>query len=356
MCYTHDSNGEAKMKYFKISAWALFLLFGIGILQLNTAIADSLEGSRPGQASEQCQPLSIVSFNIQFLGNFKKRDNVALAGLLKDFDVVVVQELVAPPTDGIYPNGDAYTADPEAAVFFNTMANQGFKYLLSEEDTGTNDKIHKKSTSTEWWVSFYKPEKVDVAFDLPHGFLADDRSNNDDYERVPYAFPFRVADKSMDFVFISVHLQPGRSSSNKARRKHELVSISSWIDSHNSVEKDFIILGDMNIEDAAELFDAVPTGYISLNNEMRRTNTLINDNPDKGARPYDHVMYNIANTDNEIDTDFDLKVINLIEKMRPAWFSTDPYPGDPYNHNLFKQYYSDHHPVEFKMVSCTDDD
>jgi len=344
------------MKYFKISAWALLFLFGLGALQLNIATADSLEDSHPEQASEQCQPLSIVSFNIQFLGNFKKRDNVALAGLLKDYDIVVVQELVAPPTDGSYPNGDAYTADPEAAVFFNAMTNQGFKYVLSEEDTGTNDKIHKKSTSTEWWVSFYKPEKVDVASDIPHGFLADDRSNNEDYERVPYAFPFRIADKSMDFVFISVHLQPGSSSSDKARRKHELASISSWIDGHNLVEKDFIILGDMNIEDAAELSDAVPTGYISLNNEMRRTNTLINDKPDKGARPYDHVMYNIANTDNEIDTDFDLKVINLIEKMRPTWASTDPYPGDPYNHNLFKQYYSDHHPVEFKMVGCSDDD
>jgi len=54
--------------------------------------------------------ITICSFNIQFLGSFKKRDNTALADILKGYDIVVVQELVAPPVDGTYPNGDAYSA------------------------------------------------------------------------------------------------------------------------------------------------------------------------------------------------------------------------------------------------------
>ena len=113
----------------------------------------------------------------------------------------------------------------------------------------------------------------------------------------------------------------------------------------------------MNIEDAEELAEVTPAGYLSLNNEMRRTNTLINpNNPNDEAKPYDHVMYNTTYTQGEIDTAFDIKVIDLIEAMMPLWVSDEAYPGDPYNHNLFKQYYSDHHPVEFKMVVGSGDD
>ena len=71
----------------------------------------------------------------------------------------------------------------------------------------------------------------------------------------------------MDFVLISVHLKPGSSGSEEQRRKHELSAIASWIEDQDEHEKDFIILGDMNIYDAEELADATPAGYLSLNDE-----------------------------------------------------------------------------------------
>jgi len=69
-------------------------------------------GDRTPRAASMVQrdTITICSFNIQFLGSFKKRDNTALADILKGYDIVVVQELVAPPVDGTYPNGDAYSA------------------------------------------------------------------------------------------------------------------------------------------------------------------------------------------------------------------------------------------------------
>lgn len=172
-----------------------------------------------------------------------------------------------------------------------------------------------------------------------------------------HAFSFRTPDSTMDFVFISVHLKPGDSQSNKNRRKHELTATANWIDTHNDTERDFIILGDMNIKDAEKLIDAIPTGFILLNNECRSTNTLKQDDESKG-KPYDHddhVMYDTIFT-SEIDEQFDLEVVNLIEAVRDSWASSDPYPGDPYDHNLFKQYYSDHHPVVFRMIIPVADD
>lgn len=295
--------------------------------------------------------LSVCSFNVQFLGHFKNRDDVALANLVGGYDIVVIQELVAPPTEGKFPDDTDRKADVEAKEFFDAMEALGFQWELSEEDTGTGDKIHVNSSGTEWWVAFYDPDRVSVANDLPSGFLADDRANHDDYERVPYAFAFRSDSSDTDFVLISVHLQPGDRRADMDRRDHELSSIADWIEANDDEEKDFIILGDMNIKDADELASATPSSFVSLNSDSLPTNTNVN-----GPRPYDHVMYRPGDS-SEIDLDFGFVVIDLIEEMSFYW-DGDPldYPGKPYDHNAFRVLYSDHHPVVFRIKDDGSDD
>ena len=303
--------------------------------------------------------LEICSFNIQFLGLSTRRDDNALTSILRDYDIVVVQELVSPPFDGEFSNNTSFKPDKESAEFFNAMASLGFEYVLSTEDTGTGLRNHINSSATEWWVVFYKPNKVKIAEDLPTEFLADDRTDHKHYERVPHAFAFRTPDSKMDFVLISVHLKPNKGRADKKRRKEELATIAKWVNNKDNKEKDFIILGDMNIENSTELQDATPGGFYSLNDECVATNTNVN-----GPKPYDHVMYKPEFT-SEIDKGYDFKVINLIEAMRPFWHSTDSYPGGSvnpnslpkYDHNRFRAFYSDHHPVVFKMnVPDVDDD
>ena len=171
-------------------------------------------------AGAETYPLGVCSFNIQFLGSSKSRDNAGLAELLKRYDIVVIQELIAPPYDGKFPNSADYVPNPQARLFFDCMKQDGFSYRLSEEDTGPGLKTHLNSSATEWWVVFYKPTKVKPAADLPSGFLSKKLGHNKDFDRVPYAFGFRTLDDQMDFVLISVHLEPGAGILNKARRKH----------------------------------------------------------------------------------------------------------------------------------------
>ena len=294
--------------------------------------------------------ITICSFNVQFLGSSKSRDDEALASVVKGYDIVVVQELVAPPYAMNFPDGTPVKPDPQAAEFFEAMKANGFTYWVSEEDTGTGKRIHNNGFATEWWVTFYRDSKVSRALDLPHGFLAEDRSNHDDYERVPYAFSFRAGEGGADFVLVAVHLQPGDGRKDAARRKHELGSIAAWIDANDETEGDFVVLGDCNIEDAEELADATPAGFLSLNDECRPTNTNV-----RGPKPYDHVLFQPAFT-GEIERDFDMVVIDLIEAMQPLWRQEGAYPGRPYNHNGFRKWYSDHHPVVFRMRVAADDD
>lgn len=181
--------------------------------------------------------------------------------------------------------------------------------------------------------------------------MAQDRSNHDDYERVPYTFAFRAQGNNLDFVLISVHLKPGASNSDKQRRAHELTAITNWIGANDDTEKDFIILGDMNIKNHAELISATPQGFLSLNDECVATNTNVN-----GPKPYDHVMYNTTYT-TEVDEEYDFRVVDLIDMMKHFWNQNEgTYPGNPYNHNEFRKYYSDHHPVVFRMIIPEQDD
>jgi hypothetical protein len=307
----------------------------------------------PPSAALSENSISICSFNIQFLGNSTSRDDAALAEIVKEHDIVVVQELVAPPYAGTYPNGDPYTGDTAAAEFFEEMKSRGFEYLLSEEDTGTGATNHNMGSATEWWVAFYKPGRIEVATDLPQGFLDSDHTDNPNFERVPYSFGFRSKEGGLDFVLISVHLQPGSGSRNETRRFQELNAIARWVDSKDNTEKDYIILGDMNIEDCEELAENTPGGFVSMNSSCVPTNTNVN-----GPKPYDHVMYRPAYTQFDIDSAYRFKVTDLIEGMRSGWdvSTMGPYPGDPYNHNEFRKIYTDHCPVSFQMLTGADAD
>ena len=152
-------------------------------------------------------------------------------------------------------------------------------------------------------------------------------------------------------MLISVHLQPNSGAANRARRGQELAAIASWIDDNDQTEHDFIILGDMNIQNCRELEEITPAGFVSMNDGCLATNTNVN-----GPRPYDHVMFAPQHTGWEIDHSYGFWVIDLIEEMRSVWDSADPYPGDPYIHNTFRQVYSDHHPIAFRLRSRLADD
>ncbi len=289
---------------------------------------------------ERADPyLKICSFNIQFLGNSKKRENAALAAMLAAFDVVVVQELIAPPCAGRYPDGTTYGPDPEAAAFVEQMEQQGFSYVLSEEDTGAGTKIHQNSSATEWWITFYRADIVEPAMDLPGGFLAAGRAANPLFARVPYAFPFRTRNGCFDFVLISVHLTADSGPANRAKRHSELAAIAEVVRMSSEYEKDFLILGDMNIENVQELQQTIPTSFAALGGTVP-TNVA-------GTAPYDQVFFRPEYT-TQVDQETGCVVFDLIAAMQPTWNHPElTYPGEPYVHDLFRQYYSDHNPIGF---------
>ncbi len=102
--------------------------------------------------------VSICSFNVQFIGISPTREELPLADVVDDCDIVVVQELVSPPRAGTFPNGDPFNPDTDSDEYFTAMEAEGVDWVLSEEDTGTNNTlVHNNGFATEWFVAFYKP-------------------------------------------------------------------------------------------------------------------------------------------------------------------------------------------------------
>ena len=71
---------------------------------------------------------------------------------------------------------------------------------------------------------------------------------------------------------------------------------------------------------------------------------------------HDHVMYRSVHS-TEIDAEFDFEVIDLIETVRKRWNEKDgAFPGEPYDHDRFRAYYTDHHPVVSRLKTPSQND
>jgi hypothetical protein len=284
----------------------------------------------------------------------------------------------AAPWQVTLPDGEVLDKDPQSSDFVAEMAKQGFDGVyLSEEDTGLK-KYHGAGTASEWFIIFYKSDKLELIHDAPNGFLAPERVKNEWFDRVPYAFNLRSKRSGKDFVLISVHLAATSEiklndgtvrsiSESKARRLTELLAINHWINAayELSSERDYIILGDMNIEDARQLnaafgnydefvndlssdkakikkiFDSYPassylSSYASLNAPLEGTNI-------KKVYPFDHIIFNPEVT---AEVDSELEIIDLEEIFGKP--SLDSYK--------FRSLYSDHLPLRFSLQDDYDDD
>jgi hypothetical protein len=295
--------------------------------------------------------LDICSFNIQFLGHFKERKNDALAEIVKNYDIVVVQEMVAPPIDGKYADGTSYKKDIESANFVEEMTKNGFSYWLSSDDTGPT-KNHTPTTASEWWIAFYKPNTVEPDSARCYGFISSPLAQNANYERVPYAFPFRSKDKKSNFTLVSVHLQPGNGVEDRKRRQTELTELVNWSSTQWESNKDFYILGDCNIYDQNEVSSFSAQGVIGLNDHFQSTNTKMYESVAKGE-PYDHVFHFKYSIEDLVAGSF--KIIDLMGELKKNQNSS-LFPLEPYVHDLFRTAFSDHVPVSFQIVVGKDTD
>jgi endonuclease/exonuclease/phosphatase family metal-dependent hydrolase len=303
-------------------------------------------------AGKEPKYLSACSFNIKFLGSSKSKENVKLTELLTPFDLVIVQELVAPPYAGVYPDGVAYGGDEESAAFFDLMRIKGFRHHVSYEDTGKM-RNRTSSSQSEWFVVFYRPELLKLDSSRCK-FISVPLVANPVFDRVPFRFQFSTLDKTLDFSVINVHLASAERA--EEQRKSELETIGAHARAQSANEKDFIVVGDMNIQSLSEFQKVMPVGWVSLNNECRSTNVAAARNAEN-QKPYDHVVYHSEFTATDIDLEYDLQLLNIYDLFYPEWAATNSSSATSSSWvTSFGAVFSDHHPVTFRLKYGVKDD
>ena len=327
--------------------------------------------------------IGICSFNIQWLGHWMTKANQELANLVKNCDVIAIQELVAPPWD-VKVRGEnglplILKGDKQSLEFVEAMKNVGLDgVMLGTDNTGPN-RNHINTPAAEWPLLFYKTSRIKPNLSLPSGFIADKLAGNPVFSRVPYAFGLSTIDNNFDFVVISVHLFAYNSTQgvlySKARRVAEFQVIAGWIewqkDNHISNEKDYFVMGDMNLEDVEE-YDGF-FGDVSVNlkpfvsrifNEQEKSHGALqkldyksmNSSGSRGSehiyptniglnKPFDHIMYDEINT--TADMMSDLEVVDIAKFLKLSSFPTS---------RAFIQQYSDHNPIRMQIKITTDKD
>ncbi|MDC0338376.1 hypothetical protein OAN33_02445 [Flavobacteriales bacterium] len=315
-------------------------------------IDTSVKAQSPLRNPLKTDTISICSFNIQFLGHFKARDNNTLSKILKPYDIVVIQEMVAPPVSGTFPsNGQNYKSDVESKAFVDAMQEQGFSYWLSTEDTGPT-RNHVNSSASEWWITFYRDAVIVPDSSRYFGFLDTALAGSLLFERVPFCLPFKSIDGKTTFSLISLHLKPGNGVADRTRRAEELKTLFEWGAKQQETNKDYIYLGDCNIYKEGEFIEYEKQAIYSLNKQCSSTNTKLYEDAKKG-KPYDHVFYTNSSEDEIIKESF--KVVDLMKEVRTL-YKGESFPYEPYEHNLFRTKFSDHVPIAFKYILGKDKD
>jgi hypothetical protein len=285
-------------------------------------------------------PLTLVTFTIDNIGVYTTRDNEALACMVAAYDLVVLHDLGAPPYPGSFADGEAYRPSQPAAVFFDAMRRAGFEYVLAPEDTGHVPTNKLNSGLTVWPVTFYKPNRVRLAQDRPSGYIDPDRTDNPNFDRVPFALAFETAEGGYDFIVVSVDLAETREKAS--RRRFELSALTGWLSQYAADERDIFVSGGFDFTDCGELASSLPPVLIAVEEECQATD-LGGKRPTSGWLVLEGATASLAGPP---------AVLDMVAAMEPFWaikFGPD-YPGDPLDIPLFSQTYSSHRPVVLGVV------
>ena len=62
------------------------------------------------------ETITLCRLNTKWLGGSEARECETLGLFLSNYDIVLVQEILAPPYDGLFPNSDPYRPDRQVAL------------------------------------------------------------------------------------------------------------------------------------------------------------------------------------------------------------------------------------------------
>jgi predicted extracellular nuclease len=303
---------------------------------------------KPAQKTAQTAgQVRVGSWNIEHLGDPKARrgsgegvlqqpNDLARYIRFADVDLLAIQEITA---DADAPEGfpKKYRTNSILTKTFaelNKIASQQWKHILFPKmkpaDTG-------QWVGVAWNAAVLKPAGDIYQVPVSHARSSQDSNR---WDRNLHAMMFSAGKGKTDIVVLAVHLKASASASYAKHRGEEISEfVKKTADLFKAFpgEKDIVILGDTNIQDADEpaVKALAQAGFVDLNKSDLDTHTA------KGTQPFDRVF--VPKNQPEFAKSR-LEVLSEFQKKERLSFAE------------FRARYSDHYIVVTSVLVMTDDD
>jgi len=305
------------------------------------------------------------SFNIEKLGRDDPYQTVNVAVILKNYDIVAVQEVMNIGATGA--NNQRGAKGIRALRQIVADLDVDWDLVLSSEPNGTeNAEITGNFHTFEYYAFIFRKSKIEL---IPNSaFLWDEEANpilgledqERQFDREPFIASFKIKDGMLDFTLITFH-----AASPSARwRKDEIERLGfvyENVQRSDPNQHDVFLLGDFNTAvDKKEwkVLKGLPTIKHILTSLDKTTIYKAEGRPSKNQ--YDTIWYQGFASDEDI--------IVETAQVHPAWEEEDlVWPADispparistPENKLIwfYGKYVSDHLPITVVLYTDKDTD
>lgn len=307
--------------------------------------------------------IRLGSFNIEKLGRDTLYQIKNVAIILKNYDIVAIQEVMNTGATKTNPVGNRGIEALKKIVY---ELGEDWDYVVSPEANGTAGAMRAKAFDTfEYYAYIYRKSKIE--FIKKSEYLWDEKLNpikgvknqERQFDREPFIASFKTKEGKLDFTLITIHVaSPG--SKNRRDEIKRLKIVYEKVQSSDTLQNDVFLLGDFNTPVDKKEWDAlksIETMKHIISNEngttLNKQEGIISKNQ------YDNIWYQGKFSDEDIVPETGL--------VHQAWKEDINKPFLSQIHRKFKKgdkkliwlygkYVSDHLPVSILLWIDRDTD
>ncbi|MDP1854256.1 MAG: endonuclease/exonuclease/phosphatase family protein [Candidatus Omnitrophota bacterium] len=322
----------------------VFLLVLTFIFYVQYAFAGIVEPSHANQ-------IRLGTFNIEKLGKANEYQSKNAAEILKNYDIVAIQEVMNTGASKTDPLGNVGIEALKKIVFY---LGDDWDYVISREPNGTANAEKSKALNTfEYYAFIFRKSKIDLITDSANlwdevkNSMQDLKDQERQFDREPFIASFKVRNGNLDFTLITIHAAAPAAKWRKDEIKR-LAIVYKTVQDLDPNQNDIFLMGDFNTNVDKKEWDDLK-GLLGMKHLLTSSDVTTLNKP-KGRlsnSQYDTIWYQVEYSGEDI--------IPESAQVHQAWkedlsFQQDIkipriLKGDNRQIWLYGKYASDHLPV-----------
>ena len=193
--------------------------------------------------------IRLGSFNIEKLGKENPYQAKNAAEILKNYDIVTIQEVMNTGATRVNPIG---TKGIEALKHIVSYLGEDWDYVISPESNGTANAEKSKAFNTfEYYAFIFRKSKIELIQSSAHLWNEQENPmpglNNQErqFDREPFIASFKVKNGRLDFTLITIHAAAPAAKWRKDEIKR-LQIVYDIVQASNPSQNDVFLMGDFN--------------------------------------------------------------------------------------------------------------